>query len=173
MKMRYLKNILPIGLLCALLVLNACGYHLVGQGSDGGAIPADVSTISVTGNAKPALLSLLRQRLQSDRYSIVGANAVNDQTRHVTVYINMAPLVFTPSAYDRSGLATQYRMTFTGSLRVDRNGDTLWQSGPVQRQGDVFVTGGPTSIEASRQRLEKDLRKQWLGDAVGRLRSGF
>jgi hypothetical protein len=64
-------------------------------------------------------------------------------------------------------------MILTGSVDVARQGKTVWQSGNIQRRGDVFVTGGPTSIEASRERLLKDLSKQWLNDAVSRLRSGF
>jgi len=58
-------------------------------------------------------------------------------------------------------------------VAITRQGETIWQSGNIQRRGDVFVTGGPTIIEASRERLLKDLSRQWLNDAVSRLRSGF
>jgi len=154
--------------------LGGCGYHLVGHGDGaGGAIPADVQAISLVGNADAKLLSQLRQRLQSDRYAIIDASEINDDAQHAMLHINISPLSFTPSAYDISGIATQYRMIFTGSLMVVKQGKTIWQSGRVSRQGDVFVTGGPTSIEASRERLLKDLQKQWLSDAIGRIRSGF
>ncbi len=164
-------------LLTTLLLPAGCGYHLVGQGSEIGAIPADVRSISVSGNANPALLNALRQRLRSSRYTVVDRAADGgsgaDSQQHATIYVNIGPARFTPSAFDRNGIATQYRMALSGSIRVEHNGDTLWQSGQILHQGDVFVTGGPTSIEASRQRLQQDLGKQWLNDAVGRLRSGF
>jgi len=157
-----------------LLALASCGYHLVGHGdSAGGAIPADVKAISLVGNADAKLLSQLRQRLQSDRYAIIDAKDIHDLAAHAMLHINITPLSFTPSTYDASGIATQYRMVFSGSFMLVREGKTIWQSGAISRQGDVFVTGGPTSIEASRERLLKDLHKQWLSDAVGRIRSGF
>ena len=156
------------------LSLNSCGYHLVGHGDDAdGAIPADVKAISLIGNADAQLISQLRQRLQSDRYAIIDANDINDKAAHAMLHINLSALSFTPSAYDAAGIATQYRMVFTGSLMLVREGKTIWQSGAISRLGDVFVAGGPTSIEASRERLLKDLHKQWLADAVGRIRSGF
>jgi len=168
-----IKRVLRIGFLAGLLPLAGCAYHLVGHGGGNGAIPADVNAISITGNADAGLLSQLKQRLQSDRYTIINDNKVEDQSRHATVIVNMAALVFTPSTFDINGLATQYSMTLSGVLRVNRGDKTIWQSGPIQRQGDVFVTGGPASIEASKQRLQKDLSKQWLSDAIGRIRSGF
>jgi len=157
-----------------ILALSGCGYHLVGHGGDSGAIPADVQAVSLVGNADAQLLSQLRQRLQSDRYAIIdAADTTGEHTTHAMLHINLAPLTFTPSAFDATGIATQYRMIFSGALLLEQQGKTLWQSGPIQRQGDVFVTGGPTSIEASRQRLLSDLQQQWLSDAVGRIRSGF
>jgi len=171
-----INTVLRSGILLAVLLsLPGCGYHLVGHGGGTGAIPDDITTVTVAGNAKAGLLSRLRQQLQSDRYAIVDSSAVpeSDKTSHAIVLIKMAALAFTPSAFDISGVATQYRMTITGTAQVDRDDKTIWKSGPIQRQGDVFVTGGPTSIEASKQRLQKDLSQQWLNDAVGRIRSGF
>jgi len=169
------------GLLAMLLLclLSSCGYHLVGHGDGAGsAVPADVTLLGLAGNAKPALLSSLRQRLRSDHYAIVDGNGVEankteNEDNFAMLYISIAPLVFTPSTYDAAGLATQYRMVFSGSLLIERQGETIWQSGLIQRQGDVFVSAEPTSIEASRERLLRDLRKQWLSDAIGRIRSGF
>ena len=162
-----------IALLVGILMLSGCGYHLVGHGGGSGAIPDDVTTVTVTGNIDGEQLARLRRQLQSERYRLVGNAVVADQTHHAIVSVHMNAPIFSPSAYDISGVATQYRMTITGALQVDQNGQTIWQSGPIQRQGDVFVTGGPVSIEASKQRLQQDLRKQWLNDAIGRLRSGF
>jgi len=160
-------------LLAGLLMLASCGYHLVGHGNGSGAIPADIKTVSISGNADATLLSQFRQRLHSEQFVIIDADSVTDRSRHASVVINMSPLVFTPSTFDANGAATQYRMMMAGSISIEQDNDTLWQSGLIQRQGDVFVTGGPTSIEASRQRLQDDLSKQWLNDAIGRIHSGF
>jgi len=160
-------------LMLAMLVLSSCGYHLVGHGGGRGAIPADVQRVSIVGNVDSALLSLLKQRLASDQYSLVDAASVTDQAHHALLSVRMSPLVFVPSAYDLSGVATQYRMVFSGTLMLEQDGKTVWQSGVIQRQGDVYVSGGPASIEASRIRLLQDLQKQWVVDAVGRVRSGF
>jgi len=166
-------RILLTGLLSALLSLAGCGYHLVGHGGGSGAIPAEVKTVSISGNANATLLSRLQQRLHSERYAIVEAGAVADRSHHASIEVKMIPLIFLPSTFDINGVATQYRMTIAGSITIRHHDKTVWQSGAIQRQGDVFVTGGPTSIEASRQRLQQDLSKQWLSDAVGRIRSGF
>jgi len=160
-------------LLAALLTLAGCGYHLVGHGSGSAAIPEDVSTVSISGNADATLLSQFRQRLHSEQYTIVDAGSVTDRSRHASVFIHMSPLVFTPSTFDSNGAATQYRMIMAGSISIEEHNKIVWQSGLIQRQGDVFVTGGPSSIEASRQRLQDDLSKQWLSDAIGRIHSGF
>ncbi len=155
------------------MLLSGCAYHLVGHGDGSSAIPVDVKTVSITGNANAALLSQFRQRLHSGQYVIIDAGSVIDRSRHASVFITMTPLVFTPSTFDINGAATQYRMTLAGSISIENNNKAVWQSGLIQRQGDVFVTGGPTSIEASRQRLQADLSKQWLSDAIGRIHSGF
>jgi len=156
-----------------LLMLTSCGYHLVGHGGGTGAIPADVQTLSIAGNADGSLLDMLRQRLKSERYQLVAAGSVNDAAHHALLHVQLAPLSFVPSAYDVTGIATQYRMTFSGSLMLEQDGKTLWQSGRIQRQGDVYISGGPASIDASRTRLLNDLQRQWVSDAVGRVRSGF
>lgn len=159
--------------LLLMLLATGCGYHLVGHGGGQGAIPADVETLTITGNAEPKLLLRMRQQLQSKRYRIVDSAPETDAEHHATLIVRLTTPRFTPSAYDRSGIATQYRMLVSGTLQVERGGETIWQSGAIQRQGDVFVTGGPTSIEASRKRLQEDLTRTWLNDATGRIRSGF
>ncbi len=172
--MKYIRYIDSMAVLLAgLLMLNSCGYHLVGHGNEVGVIPADVRTISVVGNAEKGLLVRFRQHLRSDSYAIVNDGDVADPEHHAMVHVSVSVPSFTPSAFSSAGVATQYRMIFKGSVDVTRQGETIWQSGNIQRRGDVFVTGGPTSIEASRERLSKDLSKQWLNDAVSRLRSGF
>ena len=165
-----------VGLLAWLLslLLGGCGYHLVGHDDGSGAIPADVQTVSIAVSGDDTkVANLLRHRLESPRYTIIDAKDAMDLERHAMVRVNLTPVSFAPSAYDASGVASQYGMVFGGSIAVDRNGKTIWQSGTIQQQGNVYVSGGPTSIEASRERLLKDLRQAWVKDAVGRLRSGF
>ncbi|NWF38368.1 adenosylmethionine-8-amino-7-oxononanoate aminotransferase [Mariprofundus sp. NF] len=162
-------------LMAAVLLLSGCGYHLVGHGEGEGAITADVKTVSLIlrGTSDRQFISSLKQRLASDKYALIEPKDVVDQQGHANLNVSIAPLSFRPSAYDAAGVATQYHMLFSGSLTLERDGKNSWQSGPIQTQGDVYVAGGPTSIEASRERLLRDLRKQWLQDALGRLRSGF
>jgi len=168
---RYMK----LAMLAVLFSLTACGYHMVGHGDHtGGVIPADITVLSLVGNGDATLMLALHQRLQADRYVIVDQNnPIDDEAHYAMLHVHIAALVFTPSVFDASGIATQYRMVFSGSLALDRQGKSIWQSGVIQRQADVFVTGSPSSIEAGRERVLKDLQKQWLSDAVGRLRSGF
>jgi len=153
-------------------MFTACGYHLVGSGDGKGGIPADVETLTVAGNADARLLSDMRSKLVSDQYELI-EGSVGDRSHHALLHVQLAPLGFTPSAYDTAGIAIQYRMVFGGSLLLEQGGKTIWQSDPITRQGDVYVTGGPASIEASRTRLLQQLGKQWVSDALGRLRSGF
>ncbi|MDQ6993021.1 MAG: adenosylmethionine-8-amino-7-oxononanoate aminotransferase [Mariprofundus sp.] len=159
--------------LWVLLMLSSCGYHLVGQGG-ASAIPAEVHSLSIVGNADASLVALLRPRLTSTDYQLLNeADSVLDLHHHALLHLQMSGLDFRPSAYDLSGIASQYRMVVAGRLMLEMDGKTLWQSGSLQRQGDIYVTGGPASIEASRSRLLRDLQKQWVSDAIGRLRSGF
>lgn len=164
---------LPGLLLGCLLLLNACSYHLVGHGDDAGVIPADTRTLSIDGNADAQLLQRMRQRLQSEHYSIISAGDVPDEQHHIRIQVQLPAAQFVPSAYSNDGVATQYRMLLSGSIQVSRLGKQIWSSGTIRRRGDVFVSGGPTSIEASRERLLTDLSRQWLNDAIGRMRSGF
>jgi len=170
-----MKQLLLSWLMAVALLLSGCGYHLVGHGDGEGAIPSDVKTVSlIVRSSDSQLKSAFKQRLTSDRYALIEPQDVIDPKVHANLRATISPLVFTPSAYDVAGVATQYRMVFSGSLTIIRgDGKSIWQSGLIQRQGDVYVTGGPTSIEASRERLLEDLRKEWIQDALGRLRSGF
>lgn len=157
-------------LLAAMLMLlpAACGYHLVGHGEGTGAIPADVHaiTLAVSDESRP-YLPLLRDRLQRAGYDLEPARS------DAILRVMHEPESFVPSAYDRSGVATQYHMAVTGSLILERNGRAIWQSGNITVQDDIYVTAGPASIEASRQRLAGDLRREWVRQAWSRLQSGF
>ncbi len=160
------------------MVLTSCGYHLVGHGGGAGAIPADVKTVSLqatNATAETLMPELKRHFLtKSDRgYELVDADKTHDPEAHADVRLEQASERFVPSAYDTTGVATQYRLVISGNIRVYRGGKLLWESGAISESGDVFVTGGPVGIEASRSRIQRDLRKQWAIRAWNRLSSGF
>ncbi|MDQ6954057.1 MAG: adenosylmethionine-8-amino-7-oxononanoate aminotransferase, partial [Mariprofundaceae bacterium] len=75
--------------------------------------------------------------------------------------------------FDTSGIANQYRVVVSASLRVLQSGKTLWVSGDILRSGDVFATGGAIAIAAQKERIAEALRDEWVQKALGRLRSGF
>jgi len=147
------------------LLLASCGYHLVGHGGPGLLAPDEQLTLVVQG--MPARdESRLRERL--------AAAGVQLTTHGDTVlFVRQQPARYVPSAYDRAGVATQYRMTISGEARLERAGKPVWESGPIVKRGDIYVAGGPASIEAARAQLEVDLQRQWRRDLLARLRSGF
>jgi len=160
------------------LLLTSCGYHLVGHGDSAGVIPADVKTVSLqaTNEVAKALLPELKRRFSSSGskgYALVDIEKVEDPEAHASVRLEQASEQFLPSAYDTTGVATQYRLTIAGNIRIYRSGKLLWESGAISESGDVFVTGGPVGAEASRNRIQRDLRTQWVTRAWSRLSSGF
>jgi len=155
-------------MMAATVLLSACGYHLVGHGDGAGAIPEDVHSIALISNeAAREALPLLRDRLQQAGYDLTA------EQPEATLRLMLQPATFAPSAYDRAGVATQYRMAVTGSLMLERDGAVIWQSGNLAVQDEVYVTAGPASIEASRQLLGEQLRNSWVREAWSRLQSGF
>jgi len=160
---------LPLWLLtAAVMLLSGCGYHLVGHGDGTGAIPADVHAVALLGNdAAREVLPLLRDRLQQAGYDL------NAEQAEATLRVALQPEGFAPSAYDRAGVATQYRMAIAGSLVLEQDGAVIWQSGDLAVQDEIYVTAGPASIEASRQRFGEQLRNAWVHEAWSRLQSGF
>ncbi|MDT8375510.1 MAG: adenosylmethionine-8-amino-7-oxononanoate aminotransferase [Mariprofundaceae bacterium] len=160
------------------MTLASCGYHLVGHGDGTGVIPADVKTVSLqaTNEVAKTLVPELRRHFSGgggEGYELVEADKAEDSETHVAIRLEQASEQFVASAYDRSGVATQYRLTISGSIRVYRSSRLLWDSGMITESGDVFVTGGPSGAEASRSRLQRDLRRQWAARAWSRLSSGF
>lgn len=158
------------------MALSSCGYHLVGHGDGAGAVPADVATVSVqaVGKAAKPLLSGLKHQLDAnDHYKLIDSERVIDEESHAVIRIEQASESFVPSAYDSSGIAIQYRMTVRGNVSLYRAGKMIWKSGVVSKSGDVFVTGGPTGVEASRKRIQKELRNEWILDVASRIGSGF
>ncbi|MDQ6956038.1 MAG: hypothetical protein Q9M21_02460 [Mariprofundaceae bacterium] len=153
------------------LTLSACGYHLVGQGGDSGVIPEDATQVVVVGSAGK-LLRLFRQKLkQSSDVPVVRADEATDDA--VEVRMEKASETMSASAFDASGIANQYRVTVSASLRVLQSGKELWVSEVISVSGDVFVTGGAVAIEAHKERVSEALRDEWAQKALGRLRSGF
>jgi len=171
-----MRSKLQLACLIAGLLLSSCGYHLVGQGDGRGVIPEDVLTVSLEAKGETAeqmQLLLKRQMAGSEHYKVVASHDVADEQTHAVLHIEQASESFVPSAYDQSGLATQYRMTIRGSVRLMRQGEKLWDSGVITRSDDVFVAGGPTGIESSRKRIREDLQKEWVYAVWGRINSGF
>jgi len=162
--------------LLLVVLLTSCGYRLVGQGGDTGVIPAEVTTLSVQGSNAVArgLAPGLRQQLaRSERYRVVYGKEAVDDAAHALLRIDRASESFVPSSYDASGIATQYRMQLSAAVRIYRTGKLFWESGAISVAGDVFVAGGPASIESSRERIRQDLQKEWVQKVMARIRSGF
>jgi len=155
--------------LCLTLVLGACGYHLAGQGR--GTVPEDVGIVNVTGT-DPSARSILSawRRYVSDHAKgfVVGTDHADAELR-----LGAISESFNPVSFDASGVAIAYRLSRSGSISLWRKNVRIWSSGAISVQGDVYAVGGPTSIEASRTRLRRDLDRQWIREAWLKLSSGF
>jgi len=155
--------------LCLTLVLGACGYHLAGQGR--GAVPEDVGIVNVTGTDPSAhgILSAWRRYVSDHaRGFVVGTDHADAELR-----LGAISETFNPVSFDASGVAITYRLSRSGSISLWRKDVRIWSSGAISVQGDVYAVGGPTSIEASRARLSRDLDRQWIREAWLKLSSGF
>ncbi|RMH60789.1 MAG: adenosylmethionine-8-amino-7-oxononanoate aminotransferase [Zetaproteobacteria bacterium] len=156
-----------LGLLC--LMLAGCGYHLAGNGGQG-VLHAGERVALVSEGLAPRYVAMLRARLARDGIEVLDARRADADA---VLLVRQQPARYVPSAYDRTGVATQYRMTLSGSVRIERAQRTVWDSGAVQATGDVYVAGGPASVEASRAQLEESLQRQWLRAVYARMKSGF
>lgn len=164
--------------LAFVLMLTSCGYHLVGQGKSN-VIPSDVTSANLQAQASALgkiLLGELRQQwLQRDT---LPALQDGSGVTHVTLRIESPSEAFTPVAFNALGLAIQYRLSVSGVLNMYRDNSLIWRSGSVSSSADIFgdasaLTNNPASIEAEREALVEQLRKQWAQDALARLQSGF
>lgn len=160
-------------------LLTSCGYHLVGRG-ESKVIPDDVISASLTSQGTQqdkALLAELRQAwLQRESLPSLQAKVVAQ--KHVSLRIESSSEAFTPVAFNASGLAIQYRLSVSGVLQMYQDNKLIWGSGQVVSSADIFgdaaaLTNNPASIEAEREALIEQLRKQWAQDALARLQSGF
>jgi outer membrane lipopolysaccharide assembly protein LptE/RlpB len=159
----------PLTFLAAVFLVS-CGYHLAGQSE--GVIPPDVHSLTIIAegeDARPMIPVFHRHLLAKGREYRIVENAGAD----AELRIGRVRESFRPVAFDVTGIAIAYNYTLRAELALWRAGKRLWSSGLIQVQGDVFAEGGPASIEASRERVTEDLRKQWAREAWSRLSSGF
>ncbi|MDQ6958776.1 MAG: hypothetical protein Q9M24_06650 [Mariprofundaceae bacterium] len=164
-----MRGIVVAAALCLTLALNGCGYHLAGQGR--GVVPEDVSIVNVTGtdaSARTILPAWRRYVGDHAKGFVVGADHADAELR-----LGAISESFNPVSYDVSGVAITYRLSRSGSISLWRKNVRIWSSGAISVQGDVYAVGGPTSIEASRARLRRDLDRQWMREAWLKLVSGF
>jgi len=154
---------------CLALALNHCGYHLAGQGR--GVMPDDVSIVKIAGTSEvdANLLSAWRRYVSDHaRGFVVGEDNADAELRMGAISES-----FTPASFDASGVAVSYRFSRSGSISLWRKNVRIWSSGSISVQGDVFAVGGPSSIDASKSRLRRDLDRQWIREAWIKLSSGF
>jgi len=151
------------------LVLGACGYHLAGQGR--GAVPEDVSIVKVTGDDASArnIVTAWRNYVSDHAKGFV----VGEDHADAELRLGAISETFKPVSFDAAGVAITYRLSRSGSISLWRKDVRIWSSGAISVQGDVYAVGGPTSIEASRARLRRDLDRQWIREAWLKLTSGF
>lgn len=154
------------------LLLSACGYHLMGTGR--GAVPADVQVVRVvnSGNSDrfgTAWVSFMRDHASG--YRIISASS--EDKADAELHVGKLSESLVPITFDASGLETVDRMTLSGELSLWRDGESVWNSGPVSAYEDVNVTGGPTAIESAKRRIRSDLETQWMQQAWLKLSSGF
>lgn len=164
-----MKGLVVTAMLCLTLALQGCGYHLAGQGR--GSVPADVSIVKVTGTGASTrdILPAWRQYVRDHAKGfVVGKDNADAELRMGAISES-----FNPISFDASGVAITYRLSRSGSISLWRKDVRIWNSGPIAVHGDVYAVGGPTSIEASKARLRRDLNRQWIREAWLKLSSGF
>ncbi len=155
--------------LIACMFLASCGYHLAGHGR--GVMPADVNIVNVTGTetSPHGILSEWRQYVSDHAQGYV----VGSENADAEMRLGALSESFNAVSYDAAGVAITYRLSRSRNISLWRKGVQVWSSGAISVQGDVYAVGGPTSIEASKDRLRKDLDKQWMREAWLKLASGF
>jgi len=164
-----MRGIVVAAIFCLTFVLNGCGYRLAGQGR--GSVPEDVSIVKVTGadaSARSILPAWRNYVSDHAKGFVVGKDHADAELR-----LGAISESFNPVSYDASGVAITYRLSRSGSISLWRKDVRIWSSGTISVQGDVYAVGGPTSIEASRARLRRDLDRQWIREAWLKLASGF
>jgi len=153
----------------ACVCLVSCGYHLAGHGR--GVMPEDVGIVNVTGTdtSSRRTLSAWRQYVSNHANGFV----VSADNADAELRMGAFSESFNAVSFDASGVAITYRLSRSGSISLWRKGVRIWSSGAISVQGDVYAVGGPTSIEASKARVRRDLNQQWMREAWLKLASGF
>ena len=157
-----------------VLLLGGCGYHLVGQG-ESKVIPSEVQTawLETDASAKNKALLLELEVLWQGNKHLPALNDVKENKTHVTVRIEQISENFTPIGFDAAGLAVQYRLSISATLRMYQDSSLIWKADGVLVSADVFAGDDPSVIESERARLTKQLQTSWARAALARLQSGF
>jgi hypothetical protein len=98
---------------------------------------------------------------------------VKPSNKHITVRLEQAQEIFSPIGFDASGLAVQYRLSISATLRMYQENSLIWQAHGILVSADVFAGDDPSVIESERTRLTKQLQTSWARAALARLQSGF
>jgi len=161
---------LPAAIFLALLV-SGCGYHLAGGPPR--ALPQDVRSLAVipVGEEAEMLSTGILQELELR----VGDVALLRGGEDAQAELRIGPLssTYDAAAFDAQGVATAFKATLSGELSLWRDGAVIWSSGDIFMHEDVYATGGPASIEASKARVLESLRQRWRREAMQHLTSGF
>jgi len=160
--------------LALLLLLTSCGYHLVGQG-ESNVIPSDVQTAWLESgkSSKGQGLRMELEVLWQGNKHLPALDHVKPNKTHVVVRIEQASETFTPIGFDAAGLAVQYRLSISATLRMYQASSLIWQANNILVSADVFAGDDPSVIESERARLTKQLQTSWARAALARLQSGF
>ncbi len=164
-----MRRMAVVAVSCLTLAFGGCGYHLAGRGR--GVMPEDVQIVKVTGvkGSSRGLLPVFRRYVTDHAKGFtVGEKGADAELRMSAISESFAPVTF-----DASGIAVSYRLSRSGSISLWRKNVRIWGSGSISVQGVVYAVGGPTSIEASKDRLRRDLDRQWIREAWMSLSSGF
>jgi len=159
-------------LFVSLILITSCGYHLVGSGN---AISGATETVVVVADSplgQQAKRMLLQQMAENPRYRFVAA----EDKPHAILHIQKLDESWSTQGFDNNGVANRYQMALHGSLWLQppaNNEGNGWRSGTIQRQEELFASGGPVAIEANRSQLRRQLLTRWVQAAINRLRSGF
>lgn len=155
--------------LAMVLLCGACSYHIVGQ--ERGVIPSDADTVSLhaTSASTQAMYQPLLTYFQARSHGYQWQESEGQAQMQFLSFQES----FVPVAYDAAGIATSYRLNLSGSLELWYEEKSIWRSGTVTVYDDVFVLGGPASVDASRQRVREELDRQWMIEIWLRISSGF
>ncbi|MDQ6979849.1 MAG: hypothetical protein Q9M46_00060 [Ghiorsea sp.] len=156
------------------LILTSCGYHLVGQG-ESNVIPSEVQTAWLESgkSAKGQALRMELEVLWQGNKHLPSLDHVKPNKTHVTVRIEQVSENFIPIGFDAAGLAVQYRLSISATLRMYQESSLIWQANNILVSADVFAGDDPSVIESERARLTKQLQTSWARAALARLQSGF